>query len=138
VDLQSRGIAARRFSACARLARLRPSQRASSRTSIRPAWPSVPMEPTLRHSDEYRGAHPRTPPAFGVAFNSTGTTAYITCRTHPGTVQIFDSATYKIVKTVNVGKNPSIFLLPHRVSLNRRRLARYSDDRLLNPCILAA
>ena len=46
-------------------------------------------------------------PAFGVAFNSTGTVAYIACRTAPGTVRMFDTATYTLLnQAIAVGTNP--------------------------------
>jgi DNA-binding beta-propeller fold protein YncE len=50
-------------------------------------------------------------PAFGVAFDSTGSRAYITCRTTPGTVQVFDTTTYKILQAVTVGQNPCDILV---------------------------
>jgi DNA-binding beta-propeller fold protein YncE len=44
----------------------------------------------------------------GIAFNSTGTTAYITSDSNsPGQVFAVDTATFQVVNTYNVGKNPS-------------------------------
>ena len=45
-------------------------------------------------------------PAFGVAFNSTGTLAFIGTRSTPGTIQVVNAATYQIVKSITVGDNP--------------------------------
>lgn len=45
-------------------------------------------------------------PAFGTAFNSTGTLAFIGTRTTPGTIQVVNAATYQIVKSITVGDNP--------------------------------
>lgn len=57
-------------------------------------------------------------PAYGVAFNSTGTQAYLGCRTEPGTIQVIDTATYQIVKSIQVGDNPTdLFILDDRVLL---------------------
>lgn len=41
-----------------------------------------------------------------VAFNSTGSLAYTTSGTAPGHVQVVDTATYRIIKTVQVGAEP--------------------------------
>ncbi len=45
-------------------------------------------------------------PAFGTVFNSTGTLAFIGSRTTPGTIQVVNTATYQIVKSITVGNNP--------------------------------
>ncbi len=56
-------------------------------------------------------------PAYGVAFNSTGTQAYLGCRS-PGSIQVIDTATYQIVKSIQVGDNPTdLFVLDDRVLL---------------------
>jgi hypothetical protein len=43
---------------------------------------------------------------YGAAFNTTGTQAYIATRTTPGTVQVVDTATFKIIKSIQVSNNP--------------------------------
>ena len=43
---------------------------------------------------------------FGVAFNGTGTRAYITNGTSPGALQVVDTATYKTIQSVAVGNMP--------------------------------
>jgi YVTN family beta-propeller protein len=45
-------------------------------------------------------------PAFGVAFNSTGTLAFIGTRTTPGTIQVLNATTYQVTKSITVGNNP--------------------------------
>ena len=56
-------------------------------------------------------------PAYGVAFNSTGTQAYLGCRS-PGSIQVIDTATYQIVKSIQVGDNPTdLFVLDDQVLL---------------------
>jgi YVTN family beta-propeller protein len=42
----------------------------------------------------------------GLAFNATGTFAYVASATTPGTVKAIDTTTYAIVKSYNVGNNP--------------------------------
>jgi DNA-binding beta-propeller fold protein YncE len=42
----------------------------------------------------------------GMAFNPTGTFAYVASATVPGTVKAIDTTTYSIVKSYNVGNNP--------------------------------
>lgn len=42
----------------------------------------------------------------GLAFNPTGTFAYVASATTPGTVKMIDTTTYAIVKSFNVGNNP--------------------------------
>jgi YVTN family beta-propeller protein len=41
-----------------------------------------------------------------VEFNPTGTLAYITSGTTPGTVKVLDTTTYQIVKSYSVGNEP--------------------------------
>lgn len=49
-----------------------------------------------------------------VAFNSTGTTAYITSgATSPGTVQVVDTATYKVTGSYPVGIGPGDIAMSH-------------------------
>jgi YVTN family beta-propeller protein len=45
-------------------------------------------------------------PAFGTVFNSTGTLAFIGTRTTPGTIQVINTASYQLVKSIPVGDNP--------------------------------
>ncbi len=45
--------------------------------------------------------------AFGTVFNSTGTMAFIGTRTTPGTIQVINTATYQIMKSIPVGDNPT-------------------------------
>jgi YVTN family beta-propeller protein len=41
-----------------------------------------------------------------VDFNPTGTRAYITSGTQPGTVKVLDTTTYEVLKTFPVGNEP--------------------------------
>jgi YVTN family beta-propeller protein len=46
-----------------------------------------------------------------VAFNRTGTRAYVVSQTEPGTVQVLDTATNRIVDSFTVGSQPRSILL---------------------------
>ena len=48
---------------------------------------------------------------MSVAFNSTGTRAYIGVDSRPSTVQIFDAVAYRMIDSVNVGNSPGEILV---------------------------
>ena len=48
---------------------------------------------------------------FGVAFNPTGTRAYISSASVPGTLQVVDTTTYAAIKSVPVGTQPADVLV---------------------------
>jgi DNA-binding beta-propeller fold protein YncE len=45
-------------------------------------------------------------PILSVAFNATGTQAYMASRTAPGSIQVLDMTTYKVMKSITVPDNP--------------------------------
>ena len=73
------------------------------------AWVTFPFQNSIYLVDTLTNTVTRNlsvQSPFGVAFNSTGTRAYITNGNTPGTLQVMDTATYKTIRTVPVGNMP--------------------------------